>query len=215
MTRPTPPNEQHAVEDAVQVSGWERQLAVAYWLLSAARDRDVARREWLTHGAALLACGGIFSAVRMPGDLVRAAAQTADEAEVNGFLRRALDGGPVIHSRYADHYYVLVPGSTAWRRPPGPFPAWSAWAGTAFWVCRRWTARSRRGVRTGRFPWTLPESCVIRGWCGRWSGSPSNATGQPRPQSPLMNGHEPLGAGSGVPGERTARVHGCRVAPVR
>ncbi|GAA0907631.1 hypothetical protein [Streptomyces thermoalcalitolerans] len=122
MTRPTPPNEEHETEDAVQVAGRERQLAVAHWLLSAARDRDAARREWLLQGAALLACGGIFAAVRLPGDLVRAAAQTSDEAEVNGFLRHALDGGPVIHSRYADHYYALVPGSTAWRRPPRAFP---------------------------------------------------------------------------------------------
>jgi hypothetical protein len=114
-------NEQHALEGVV-VPGWEWQLAVAHWLLSAARDRDAARREWLLQGAALLACGGIFAAVRLPGDLVRAAAQTADEAEVNGFLRRALDGGPVIHGRYSDQYYALVPGSTAWRRPPRAFP---------------------------------------------------------------------------------------------
>ncbi|GAA0907653.1 hypothetical protein [Streptomyces thermoalcalitolerans] len=114
-------NDQRAVEGVV-VPGWERQLAVAHWLLSAARDRDVARREWLMQAAALLACGGIFAAVRMPGDLVRVAAQTSAEAEVNGFLRRALDGGPVIHGRYSDQYYALVPGSTAWRRPPRAFP---------------------------------------------------------------------------------------------
>ncbi|GAA0907753.1 hypothetical protein [Streptomyces thermoalcalitolerans] len=115
-------NEQHAVEGAALVPGWERRLAVEHWLLSAARDREVARREWLMQGAALLACGGVFAAVRMPGELVRAAAQTADEAEVNAFLRYALDGGPVTRSRHSDNYYALVPASTTWRHPPCSFP---------------------------------------------------------------------------------------------
>lgn len=100
----------------------ERRLATEHWLLAAARDRDVARHEWLTQGVALLACGGIFAAFRMPGDLVRAAARTDDEEDVNGFLRRALEGGPVFRARYSDQYYALVPGSTAWRRPSRAFP---------------------------------------------------------------------------------------------
>lgn len=125
--RPTPVGalgsfEQSELEGAALVTGRERQLAVAHWLLAAARDRDKAREEWLTQDAALLACGGIFSAVRMPGELVRAAAQTADEVKVDVFLRHALDGGPVIRGRYSDQYYALVPASTAWRRPPCSVP---------------------------------------------------------------------------------------------
>ncbi|MGW4821976.1 hypothetical protein ACWEP4_24060 [Streptomyces sp. NPDC004227] len=112
------PHERQELEDVALATGRERDLAVSHWLLAAAKDRDVARADWKTQGVALLALGGIFAAVRMPGDLVRAAARADDEEGVDAFLRRALEGGPVCRARYSDWYYALVPGSTEWRRPP-------------------------------------------------------------------------------------------------
>ncbi|MFJ3249035.1 hypothetical protein [Streptomyces sp. NPDC086782] len=112
------PHERQEPGDAALVTARERRLAVSHWLLVAARDRDVARADWKAQGVALLALGGIFAAVRMPGELVRAAARAEDEKGVDAFLRRALEGGPVCRARHSDWYYALVPGSTEWRRPP-------------------------------------------------------------------------------------------------
>ncbi|MGW4825230.1 hypothetical protein ACWEP4_41650 [Streptomyces sp. NPDC004227] len=112
-------DERNELEGAALVTGRERGLAVSHWLLAAADDRDVARADWETQGVALLALGGIFAAVRMPGELVRVAARAddGDEEGVDAFLRRALEGGPVCRARHSDWYYALVPGSTEWRCP--------------------------------------------------------------------------------------------------
>ncbi|MFF2023338.1 hypothetical protein ACFVW2_16250 [Streptomyces sp. NPDC058171] len=105
------PTQTPAVErvTSTRPAGRERELAVADWLLAAARDRNQARHEWATLGIALLTCGVIFSALRMPGDLVRAAARTDDDEGVATFLRHSLDGGPAIRDVYGDRYYVLAP----------------------------------------------------------------------------------------------------------
>jgi len=84
-----------------------------HWLLSAAKEERTARQQWAEHGIALLSCGGIFSAVRIPGDLVRAAAGATRTEEVNAYLRQALNGGPVFVDTYSNLYYALVPSSTA------------------------------------------------------------------------------------------------------
>lgn len=99
------------------VSGAERQLAVEHWLLSAVRDREAARADWAETGVALIPCGTLFSAVRLPADLVHAAAGTAETGAVDGYLQ-ALQG-PVFVNRHADLYYALTPASTA-RRWAGP-----------------------------------------------------------------------------------------------
>ncbi|MFJ6565631.1 hypothetical protein ACIQMV_38500 [Streptomyces sp. NPDC091412] len=117
----TSTDERHDVEElegVVLVTRRERELAVSHWLLAAALDHDVAREEWRTLGVALLACGGIFAAIRMPGELVRAAAGAQGEEGVDAFLRRALEAGPSFRDRHSDAYYALVPGSTAWSWSP-------------------------------------------------------------------------------------------------
>ncbi|MFG2406855.1 hypothetical protein ACGFR8_21385 [Streptomyces brevispora] len=93
----------------------ERHLAVEHWLLSAARDRKAARTEWNQRNVALLPCGTLFSAVRVPAALVQAAAGSTDLPVIDAFLGHALLEGPVICDRYADWYYALVPASTADR----------------------------------------------------------------------------------------------------
>lgn len=99
-----------------------RELAVSHWLLTAADDREQARKQWADQGIALLACGGILSAVRIPAGLVWAAAGTENLEETDGFLRRFFDGGAVFMDLHARLYYVLVPGLTAWKWSDRDFP---------------------------------------------------------------------------------------------
>ncbi|HEX5567777.1 MAG TPA: hypothetical protein VFY14_12760 [Streptomyces sp.] len=100
------------------VSETERQLAAGNWLLSAVRDRQAARADWAESGVALIPCGTLFSAIRLPADLVHAAAGTTETSAVNAYLREALHG-PVFANRHADLYYSLTPASTArhWADP--------------------------------------------------------------------------------------------------
>ncbi|OIJ98574.1 hypothetical protein [Streptomyces colonosanans] len=141
--------ERRALDGVDLVMRRERDLAVAHWLLSAAGDRERARAEWREYGVALLATGGIFVAIRIPGDLIRVAAETDEDQAVDDFLRCALEGGPVFRDRISDVYYALVPGSTAWRWNarawPGverlgkdcylgvPAPERECWRGRAYW----------------------------------------------------------------------------------
>jgi hypothetical protein len=112
-----------AVEGTAVVRTLERQLAVSHWLLGAADDRDLARSQWQeAGGVALLACGGIFSAVRAPAHLVWAAAGSEDLATVDDHLRRWLDGGAVFMDLYLTMYYFLVPSSTAWKWSERDYP---------------------------------------------------------------------------------------------
>ncbi|MGW1951277.1 hypothetical protein ACWCPI_00715 [Streptomyces sp. NPDC001920] len=99
----------------------DRRLAVEHWLLADlnAQGRDRARVEWRQFGVAMLPLGVRFSAVRLPGDLVLAAACSSwNPAEVDQFLAEALDGGPVVCDPRHHRYYALVPGSMprTWRQ---------------------------------------------------------------------------------------------------
>lgn len=101
----------------------ERQLAVEHWLLGAADDTDLARAQWAdAGGVALLACGGILGAVRVPARLVWAAAGTTELEEVDAHLRRWFSGGGAFLDLHSCLYYFLVPGSTASRWTGSEFP---------------------------------------------------------------------------------------------
>ncbi|MFI2300199.1 hypothetical protein ACH5AL_15350 [Actinacidiphila glaucinigra] len=99
----------------VVVTGLDRRTAVGHWLQSAALDPQRAREEWAERGFTLLECGTLFSAVRIPADLVHAAVETHDPSRVSLLLGLALGGGPVIVDPVSRRYYALVPGSTALR----------------------------------------------------------------------------------------------------
>jgi hypothetical protein len=92
----------------------ERQLAVSHWLLTAADDREMARSQWAEQGIALLCCGGVLSAMRIPARLVWAAAGTEDLKEVDDFLGRFFSGGAVFMDLHSQLYYALVGGNTRW-----------------------------------------------------------------------------------------------------
>ncbi|MFJ9379381.1 hypothetical protein [Streptomyces sp. NPDC101455] len=60
----------------------------------------------------MLPLGTLFSAIRLPGDLVLAAACSSWNPEViDPFLDETLDGGPVICDPHQRRYYALVPAS--------------------------------------------------------------------------------------------------------
>ncbi|MEV0175405.1 hypothetical protein AB0I00_30345 [Streptomyces sp. NPDC050803] len=99
------------------VTACDRRLAIEHWLLSACSSADRARMEWQQHGITMLRLGGVFSAVRLPGRLVYAAAASARPDDVDPFLEDALDGGPVICDPHGPRYYALVPAGMPrkWR----------------------------------------------------------------------------------------------------
>lgn len=84
------------------------ELSVEGWLLTASPYPGTGRHEWDEGDVTFLRCGSLFSAVRMPRDLVHAAAETSVPDEVDWFLLTALDGGPVFASRRLGFYYALV-----------------------------------------------------------------------------------------------------------
>ncbi|MEU8834324.1 hypothetical protein [Streptomyces sp900116325] len=102
-----------ALQDVLVHTRHERQLAVSHWLLAAAPDMKEARKEWAVGGIALLRCGGIFSAIRVPAEVVHAAAGTEELHQVNAYLSAELMGGPVFVDVASRRYYVLVPASAA------------------------------------------------------------------------------------------------------
>ncbi|WP_018568337.1 hypothetical protein [Streptomyces sp. PsTaAH-124] len=87
---------------------------VCQWLLAAADDTERAVREWLEQDIALLGCGEVFSAIRVSGTLVRAAARAEGEGAVTEYLRQTLADGPVFRDAESDMYYALVPAGTTW-----------------------------------------------------------------------------------------------------
>ncbi|WP_266978452.1 hypothetical protein [Streptomyces sp. NBC_01669] len=89
----------------------ERELAVSHWLLAAAEDMKAARREWEGTGIALLRCGGLFAAIRIPAGIVQAAAGTEDPKRIGVYLDEAVHG-PVFIDTSSQRYYALVPAST-------------------------------------------------------------------------------------------------------
>ncbi|MFE5591201.1 hypothetical protein [Streptomyces sp. NPDC056549] len=91
-----------------------REAGAETWLLLAARDTKVARAEWDEFGVALLRCGTVFSAVRIPADIVYATTGTADRVEVAEYLTTALEG-PCFYDGNSQAFYALTPCSTARR----------------------------------------------------------------------------------------------------
>jgi hypothetical protein len=92
----------------------DARLAVEQWLLSTVPGvgRERARMEWQEHAVTLLPLGTLFSAVRLPGDLVLAAACSRwDPPTIDAFLDETLDGGPVICDLNQHRFYALVPAS--------------------------------------------------------------------------------------------------------
>lgn len=91
----------------------DRRLASEHWLLATlpAPHRDRARLEWQQHQVTMLPLGSLFSAVRIPGQLLAALTGSTESAELDQFLRETLDGGPVICDPHFRRYYALVPAS--------------------------------------------------------------------------------------------------------
>ncbi|MFE1820812.1 hypothetical protein ACFW9S_17645 [Streptomyces anulatus] len=96
-------------------TGAERLLATEHWLLAAAEDRHQAVTAWAGGGPALLRCGGSFAAVRIPAERIQAAAISREPQEIDRYLAKRLEGGPVICDRAASWYYALVPARAARR----------------------------------------------------------------------------------------------------
>lgn len=96
----------------------DRDLASAQWLLSAvpAVQERRARQEWASDGVALLRCGVLFSAVRIPARYLHAAAGADDASAVAAHVADVLHGGPVFCDSNAWWYYALTPPSAAARR---------------------------------------------------------------------------------------------------
>ncbi|MEV6740454.1 DUF6415 family natural product biosynthesis protein [Streptomyces sp. NPDC051104] len=95
--------------------------AVAEWLSSAAlQDAETARREWESDGMTVLQCGSLFTAIRVPLDVVEAAAgEFTLPNELDAYLADALLGAPVIRCTHGRRLYVLCDPSTVkdWRVP--------------------------------------------------------------------------------------------------
>ncbi|WP_210581999.1 hypothetical protein [Streptomyces sp. GESEQ-4] len=158
----------------------ERQLSVTHWLLTAAEDRDRARKEWKTQGIALLTCGATLSAVRIPAHLVWGAARTEELEEVDAFLRRFFDGGAMFMDIHAHHYYALVPGTSEWRWTNRKVPGVERLRGRTYYLGVPHIALTEP---KGRSYWSLPmdtagdlcyldevESLVITGLAARGEG---------------------------------------------
>lgn len=85
------------------------ESAVRDWLLTAAALSEAdACTGWRKSGIALLRCGHLFAAVRMPAELVQAAAGTVYSHQVDRYLADALPGSPVFADRTRRRYYALV-----------------------------------------------------------------------------------------------------------
>ncbi|MFJ5059009.1 hypothetical protein ACIP96_06265 [Streptomyces nigra] len=100
------------VEPRAVVPGSERRLAIEHWLLATLpRERHrAARAEWSSCGVAMLPLGGLFAAVRIPGELVYAFTRTRDWRTVDPFLRETLAGPVICDPHNGGRYYALVPG---------------------------------------------------------------------------------------------------------
>ncbi|MER6531802.1 hypothetical protein [Streptomyces sp. NPDC001508] len=147
--------ERTAVEGTAVATLPERQFAVSHWLLGAADDVDVARAQWQEQGVALLACGGVLSAVRIPARLVWAAAGTKELDDVDRFLGQFFDGGAVFMDLRAGLYYALVPGfRSEWGDRVFSGAGWNALAGITSWVSPLRSSRNSVGLPTGVCPWT-------------------------------------------------------------
>ena len=100
-----------AVEPVAVHTSSDRRMAVEHWLLSTVPGgANRARMEWQKHAVTMLPLGTLFSAVRLPGDLVLAAAHSGwNPLVLDAFFDEVLDGGPVICDLQQRRYYALVP----------------------------------------------------------------------------------------------------------
>ncbi|MFI6347238.1 hypothetical protein [Streptomyces sp. NPDC050560] len=96
-----------------------RTGAAAAWLARAHRRPAEVHEAW-THpyGVAALPCGVLYTAVRLPDPVVRAALGTDDLDTLHAALAAALHG-PVFRDPAGARYYALVPPGTTgtWRLP--------------------------------------------------------------------------------------------------
>ncbi|MGW0086544.1 hypothetical protein [Streptomyces sp. NPDC003393] len=89
-------------------TGAERRLAVEHWLLCSAPNCRESLWEWREDDVTFLRCGARFTALRLSGAVVHAAAGTADPVQVGAYLAEVLDGGPVIAAHGLSRHYALV-----------------------------------------------------------------------------------------------------------
>ncbi|MEV6947053.1 hypothetical protein AB0N07_34850 [Streptomyces sp. NPDC051172] len=82
---------------------------ISEWLARAHPVPQRARAEWSNQAVALLPLGGLFAAVRLPGELVHAAVNSEDASQVASALDALLQG-PVIHDHRTTGptYYALI-----------------------------------------------------------------------------------------------------------
>ncbi|MER6233376.1 hypothetical protein ACFY1L_46215 [Streptomyces sp. NPDC001663] len=87
---------------------------IRHWLATAHPTPSRAYAEWTEQGVALLPLGRRFNAIRVPGQLIHAAAGSDQPEHVAQVVRDALDG-PVIHDHLTagPTYYALVPYAPA------------------------------------------------------------------------------------------------------
>lgn len=119
---------------------------VSSWLACSHDLPLTAQTEWMDHSVAVLPLGSRFDAVRLPAEIVHAAAGSDDWHVVSGFLAEALDG-PVIHDPYT-WYYALVPPQTTetWRSPLSRCVGRGSWLGVP---------RTDRSTPAGPY-WAVP-----------------------------------------------------------
>lgn len=89
------------------MSSYAPQHLIIEWLAHDHNDPAQAKEQWLEQGVALLPLGVSIAAVRLTGDLVRAATGTDDPEQIAVTLAEMLDGA-VISDR--DVYYALING---------------------------------------------------------------------------------------------------------
>ncbi|MGA5818106.1 hypothetical protein ACPC54_09635 [Kitasatospora sp. NPDC094028] len=92
----------------------EREADMRRWLLATLPEveRPAAAADWATLGTTVLPAGILFSAVRLPADIVAKAAGTTEWAAIDRYLATALDG-PVWCTGDGGVYVALVPPSAA------------------------------------------------------------------------------------------------------
>ncbi|MFI6350484.1 hypothetical protein [Streptomyces sp. NPDC050560] len=96
-----------------------RTGAAAAWLARAHRRPAEVHAAWAhPYGVAALPCGVLYTAVRLPDPVVRAALGTDDLAAVHAALAATLHGPVFRDPADARHYALVPPGTTeTWRLP--------------------------------------------------------------------------------------------------
>jgi len=89
-----------------------RQSACADWLLGVAAAIEQARADWSNDGVALFRCGALFTAVRIPADIVHAAAGSSAPDDVADALSAL--GGPVFFHPRGERFYALTDPQASW-----------------------------------------------------------------------------------------------------